>query len=143
MGILEMDFQRILGVPFFIVKTGDLKNWQTYFYTHKKLQMSNLCISNCLPMHQNFILKLFEPLGHIQFLCRAVLIGIYFFVLLLWFFEFGRIFELYKMHWIYQNWLRILQDKSKIYFIICCQAFWVVKLSFENKVWYGLPTFVK
>ena len=71
-----------------------------------------------------------------------VLIGIYFFALLLWFFEFGRIFELYKMHWIYQNWLRILQDKSKIYIIICCQAFWVVKLLFETKFWYNLPTFV-
>ena len=124
------------------LKTGDLKNWQTYFTTYKMVQMSNLCISNGLPMHQNFILKLFEPLGHIQFLYRTVLIRIYFFALLLWFFEFGRIFELCKMHWIYQNWLRILQYNSKIYFIICCQAFWTVKLSFENKFWYGLPAFV-
>ena len=124
------------------IKTGDLKNWQTYFTTYKMVQMSNVRISNGLPMHQNFILKLFEPLGHIQFLYRTVLIRIYFFALLLWFFEFGRIFELCKMHWIYQNWLRILQYNSKIYFIICCQAFWIVKLSFENKFWYGLPAFV-
>ena len=62
------------------------------------VEMSNVCVSNGLPMYQNFILKLFEPLGCIQFLYRTVLIGIYFFVLLFWFFEFGRIFELYKMH---------------------------------------------
>ena len=125
-----------------LLKTGDLKNWQTYFTFHKMVQMSNVCISNGLPMYQNFIMKLFELLGHIQFLCRTVLIGIYFFVLLLWFFEFGRISELYKIHWIYQNWLRILQDKSKIYIITCCQAFWIVKLSFESTFWYGLPNFV-
>ena len=41
-------------------KTGDIKRRQTYFTTHKMVQMSNVCISNGLPMHQNFILKLFE-----------------------------------------------------------------------------------
>ena len=104
--------------------------------------MSNICISNGLPMHQNFILKLFELLGHIQCLYRTVLIRIYFFAFLPWFFEFGRILELYKMHWIYQNWLRILQDKSKICIIIYCRALWVVKLLFDTKFWYNLPTFV-
>ena len=70
-----------------------------------------------------------------------VVIGIYFFIFLLWVFEFGRIFELYKMHWINQNWLTILQDKSKIYIIICCQAFWVANLLFESKFWYGYTYF--
>ena len=134
--------KKIPSCSYSALKTGDLKNWQTYFTIHKMVQVSNICISNGFPMHQNFILKLFELLWHIQILYRTVLIGLYSLVLLLWFFEFGRIFELYKMHWIYQNWLRILQDKSKIYIIICWQAFWVVKLLFESKFWYGLPTFV-
>ena len=54
------------------------------------------------------------------------LMGIYIFVLLLSVFEFGRIFEFHKMHWIKQNWLTILHDQSKIYISICCQAFWFI-----------------
>ena len=45
------------------------------------------------------------------------------------------------MHWINQNWQTTLQDKSKIYIIICCQAFWVVKFLFESKFWYGYTYF--
>ena len=86
-------------------------------------------------MHQNFIWKLFEHLRHIQSVQDFVLIVIYFVVSLLWFIEFGRIFELYKIHWINQNWLTILQDRSKIYISICCQALWVVKLFFDSKFW--------
>ena len=114
-----------------------LKKETIFFTTHKMVQMSNVCIINGLHMHQIFILELFE-LHRVQISVQDfVLIDIYFFVLLLWVFEFGRIFELHKMHWIKQNWLTIIQDKSKIYFNICCQAFWVVKLLFESKFWYG------
>ena len=44
----------------YILKTGHLKKRQIYFTTHKMVQMSNKCIINGLPMHQIFILKLFE-----------------------------------------------------------------------------------
>ena len=94
-----------------------------------------------LHMPQNFILNLFELHWHVQLLYRTLLIVIYFVVLLLWFIEFGRIFELYKIHWINQNWLTILQDRSKIYISICCQAFWVVKLFFDSKFWYAYSYF--
>ena len=92
-------------------------------------------------MHQNFIWKLFEHLRHIQSVQDFVLIAIYFVVSLLWFIEFGRIFELYKIHWINQNWLTILQDRSKIYISICCQAFWVVLFFFDGKFWYAYSYF--
>ena len=103
---------------------------------------SNICFIKGLHMHQNFIWKLFEHHRHVQCVQDFVLIVIYFVVSLLWFIEFGRIFELYKIHWINQNWLTILQDRSKIYISICCQAFWVVKLFFDSKFWYGYPIFV-
>ena len=99
--------------------------------------MSNVCIINGLHMHQIFILELFE-LHRVQISVQDfVLIDIYFFVLLLWVFEFGRIFELHKMHWIKQNWLTIIQDKSKSCIIIYHKAFCVVKLLFDGKFWYG------
>ena len=92
------------------------------------VQKSNVCFIKGLHMHQNFISKLFEHLRHIQSVQDFVLIVIYFVVSLLWFIEFGRIFEMYKIHWINQNWLTILKDRSKMYISICCQAFSVVKL---------------
>ena len=101
------------------------------------VQNPNLCLIKGLHMHQNFVLKLFEHHRHIQFVQNFVFIIIYFVVLLLWVIEFGRIFELYKIHWINQNWLTILQDRSKIYVSKCCQAFWVVKLCFDSKFWYA------
>ena len=102
------------------------------------VQNSNVCFIKGLHKHQNFIWKLFEHLRHIQSAQDFVLIVIYFVVWLLWFIEFGRIFELYKIHWINQNWL---QDRSKIYISICCQAFWVVKLFFDSKFWYAFSYF--
>ena len=101
------------------------------------VQNCNVCFIKGLHKHQNFIWKLFEHLRHIQFVQDFVLIVIYFVVLLLGSIEFGRIFELYEIHWINQNWLTILQDRSKIYISICCQAFWVVKLFFDGKFWYA------
>ena len=106
------------------------------------VQNSNACFIKGLHMHQNFIWKHFEHLRHIQSVQDFVLVVIYFVVLLLWFIEFGRIFELYKIHWINQNWLTILQDRSKIYISICCQAFWVVKLFFDASFGMLIPTFV-
>ena len=97
------------------------------------VQNSNIWFINGLHMHQNFILKLFGHHSHIQSVQDLVLIVIYFVVLLLWVIEFGRIFEFHKIPWINQNWLIILQDRSKIYISICCQAFWVVKSLFDNK----------
>ena len=105
------------------------------------VQYSNVCFIKGLHMHQNFIWKLFEHLRHIQSVQDFVLIVIYFVVSLLWFIEFGRIFELYKIHWINQNWLTILQDRSKMYISICCQAFWVVKLFFDGNFWYAYSYF--
>ena len=105
------------------------------------VQNSNLCFIKGLHMHQNFICKHFEHLRHIQSVQDFVLVVIYFVVLLLCFIEFGRIFELYKIHWINQNWLTILQDRSKTYISICCQAFWVVKLFFDGKFWYAYSYF--
>ena len=32
--------------------------------------------------------------------------------------------------------------QAEVIIIICCQAFWFVKLLFETKFWYNLPTFV-
>ena len=101
------------------------------------VQNPNVCFIIGLHMHQNFIWKLFEHFRHIKSVQDFVLIVIYFVVSLLWFIEFGRIFELYKIHWIDQNWLPILEDRSKIYISICCQAFWVVKLFFDRKFWYA------
>ena len=105
------------------------------------VQNSNIWFIKGLHMHQNFILKLFGHHSHIQSVQDLVLIVIYFVVLLLWVIEFGRIFELYKIHWINQNWLTILQDRSKIYISICCQAFWVVKLSLDNMFKYTYSHF--
>ena len=105
------------------------------------VQNSNVCFIKGLHMHQNFIWKLFGHLRHIKSVQDFALIAIYFVVSLLWFIEFGRIFELYKIHWINQNWLTILQDRSKIYISICCQAFWVVKLFFDGKFWYAYSYF--
>ena len=105
------------------------------------VQNSNVCFIKGLHMHQNFIWKLFEHLRHIQSVQDFVLIVIYFVVLLLWFIEFGRIFELYKIHWINQNCIAIPQDRSKIYISICCQAFWVVKLFFDSEFWYAYSYF--
>ena len=105
------------------------------------VQNSNVCFIKGLHMHHNFICKLFEHLRHIQSVQDFVLIVIYIVVSLLWFIEFGRIFELYKIHWIDQNCLTILQDRSKIYISICCQAFWVVKLFFDSKFWYAYSYF--
>ena len=105
------------------------------------VQNSNIWFIKGLHMHQNFILKLFGHHSHIQSVQDLVLIVIYFVVLLLWVIEFGRIFELYKIHWINQNWLTILQDRSKIYISICCQAFKVVKSLFDNKFWYTYSHF--
>ena len=105
------------------------------------VQNSNVWLIKGLHMHQNFILQLFEHHRHIQSVQDFVLIVIYFVVSLLWFIEFGRIFELYKIHWINQNWLTILQDRSKIYISICCQAFWVVKLFFDGNFWYAYSYF--
>ena len=45
------------------------------------------------------------------------------------------------IHWINQNWLTILQDRSKTYISMCCQVFWVVKLLFESKLWYAYSHF--
>ena len=124
-----------------IVKTSHLKKRQIYFTTLKLVQMSNVCIINGLHMHQFFILEFFE-LNRVQTsVLDFVLIEIYFLVLLLWVFEFGRIFELHKMHWIKQNWLTIIQGKSKRCIIISHQVFWDVKLLFEGKFWYGYTYF--
>ena len=68
--------------------------------------------------------------------------GIYFSVSLLWVIGFGTIFELHKMHWINQNWLTILNDQSKIYITICCQAF--VLLNHYSRACFDnfIPTFL-
>ena len=105
------------------------------------VQNSNVCFIKGLHMHQNFIWKLFGHLRHIKSVQDFVLIAIYFVVSLLWFIEFGRIFELYKIQWINQNWLTILQDRSKMYISICCQAFWVIKLFFDSMFWYAYSYF--
>ena len=106
------------------------------------VQNSNLWFMKGLHMHQNFILKLFEHHSwHIQSVQHFVFILIYFIVLLLWFIEFGRIFELNKIHWINQNWLKILQNRSKIYISMFCQEFWVVKLLFYSNVLYDYSYF--
>ena len=105
------------------------------------VQNSNVYFIKGLHMHQNFIWKLFGHLRHIKSVQDFVLIAIYFVVSLLWFIEFGRIFDLYKIHWINQNWLTILQDRSKMYISICYQAFWVVKLFFDTKFWYAYSYF--
>ena len=105
------------------------------------VQNPNICFIKGLHMHQYFILKLFEHHRHIQSVQNFVFIVIYLVVLLLWVIEFGRIFELYKIHWINQNWLTNLQDRSKMYISIYCQAFWVVKLFFDSKVWYAYSYF--
>ena len=102
---------------------------------------SNVCFIKGLHMHQIFILKLFEHHRHIQSVQDFVFIVIYFVVSLLWVIEFGRIFELYKIHWINQNWQTILQDRSKIYIGMFCQVFWVVKILFESKLWYAYSHF--
>ena len=86
-------------------------------------------------MHQNFISKLFEHHRHIQSVQNFVFIVICLVVLLLWVIEFGRTFELYKIHWIN------LQDRSKIYISMFCQAFWVVKLLFYSNVLYDYSYF--
>ena len=88
-----------------------------------------------------FYLETFWHLRHIQSVQDFVLTVIYFVVSLLWFIEFGRIFEVYKIHWINQNWLTNLQDRSKMYISIYCQAFWVVKLFFDSKFWYAYSYF--
>ena len=103
------------------------------------VQNSNVWFFKALHMHQNFIWKLFEHLRHIRSVQDFV---IYFVVSLLWFIEFGRIFELYKIHWINQNWLTILQYRSKIYISIWCQAFWVVKLFLIASFDILIPIFV-
>ena len=105
------------------------------------VQNSNVCFIKGLHMHQNFIWKLFEHLRHILTVQDFVLIVIYFVVLLHWVIEFGRIFELHKIHWINQNRLTILQDRSKIYINIYCQAFWAVNLFFDSKFWYAYSYF--
>ena len=76
-------------------------------------QNSNVCFIKGHHMHQNFIWKNFEHLRHIQSVQDFVLIVIYFVVLLLGSIEFGRIFELYEIHWINQNWLTILHVSLK------------------------------
>lgn len=63
-------------------------------------------------MHQNFVLQLY---WQIQFLYRTVLIGIFFLILSFWFIEFGKICQLYKMHWINQYRQTILQANFKLY----------------------------
>ena len=47
----------------------------------------------------------------------------------------------FKTFWTPQNWLTIIQDRSKIYISMCCQVFWVVKLLFESKLWYAYSHF--
>ena len=105
------------------------------------VQNPNVCFIKGLHMHQNFISKLFEHHRHIQSVQNFVFIVICLVVLLLWVIEFGRTFELYKIHWINQNWLTILQDRSKIYISMFCQAFWVVKLLFYSNVLYDYSYF--
>ena len=105
------------------------------------VQNPNVPFIKGLHIHQNFILKLFEHHRHIQSVQNFVFIVIYLVVLLLWDIEFGRIFELYKIHWINQNWLTILQDRSKIYVSMFCQAFWVVKLFFDSNFLYAYSYF--
>ena len=118
-----------------IVKSVRKKNDKCFSLPKKWSKTLNVCFIKGLHMHQNFILKLFEHHRHIQSVQNFVFIVIYFVVLLLWVIEFGRIFELYKIHWINQNWLTILQDRSKIYISMFCQVFWVVKLLFESNSW--------
>ena len=85
--------------------------------------------SSCAP---KFYLKLFEHRRHhIQSVQNFVFIVIYFIVLILWVIEFWRIFELYKIHWISQNWLTILQrgQKSKA-------AYATKHFEFLNSFWW-------
>ena len=98
------------------------------------VQNSNVCFIKGLHMHQNFIWKLFGHLRHIKSVQDFVLIAIYFAVSLLWFIEFGRIFELYKICWINQNLLTILQDR--IFFPIS------LKLQVKNVLITGKPCYL-
>ena len=123
-----------MSLIYLCIKTVRKKKTDKYFSLPNVylVQNSNVWFIKGLHMHQNFILKLFEHHRHIQSVQNFVFIVIYLVVLLLWVIEFGRIFELYKIHWINQNWQTILQDRSKIYISMFCQAFWVVKSLFDS-----------
>ena len=70
-----------------------------------------------------------------------VLMGFWIFVLLLWFIEFVRFFDMHKMDWIVQKWSTIPIEMSKLYIIKCCQAFLAVISSCKSHFLYAYSYF--
>ena len=64
-----------------------------------------------------------------------------FFVLLFWFIEFVKFFDIHKMDWIVQKWPTIPTYMSKFYIIKYCQAFLAVKSSFKSHCLYAYSYF--
>ena len=62
-------------------------------------------------------------------------------VLLLWFIEFVKFFDIHKMGWIVQKWPTIPIHMSKFHIIKCCQAFSAVTLSFKSHYLYAYSYF--
>ena len=78
------------------------------------------CVTFWIPLKYSFSLE------------DSMLMWLYFFVLLLWFVKFVRIFDIHKMGWIVQKWPTIPIYMSKFYIIKCCQAFLAIASSFKS-----------
>ena len=87
------------------------------------------CVTFWIPLKYSFSLE------------DSMLMWLYFFVLLLWFVKFVRIFDIHKIGWIVQKWPTIPINMSKFYIIKCYQAFLAVTLPFRSHCFYAYSYF--
>ena len=99
------------------------------------------CNIKGLHMHQNFGGTFWIPLTYSFSVENFILMGLCFSVLLLWFIEFVKFFDIHKMGWIVQKWPTIPIHMSKFYIIKCYQAFLAVTLPFRSHCLYAYSYF--
>ena len=131
----------MLSVHRYNIKTYYKWNVQPYFSTYKMDQNVVCCNIKGLHMHQNFVLDFWISLTYSFSVQVFVLMGFCIFVMLLWFIEFVRFFDMHKMDWIVQKWSTIPINMPKFYKIKWCQAFLAVMSSFKSHCLYAYSYF--
>ena len=114
---------------------------QTYFKPLKWTKIGSIIAAKVFISTKILLWNFLNSIDTFIFSKDFMLIGLCFFVLLLWIIEFVKKLDIHKMDWIFQKWPTITMYILKLYIIRCCQAFLAVKLPFKSHCLYAYSYF--
>ena len=123
------------------VKTYSKRFVQPYFKPLKWTKIGSIIASKVFISTKILLWNFLNSIDTFIFSKDFMLIGLCFFVFLLWIIEFVKELDIHKMDWIFQKWPTITMYILKLYIIRCCQAFLAFKLPFKSHCLYAYSYF--